>query len=397
MVRTYAIADGEGGWHVMPGGLTRIAQREQRVVSMQQGGGSQDTWVRTARPVDTFSMLPTALRAEDLSSKRRIVSSRSAENLFWMGRYAERADQSVRLARSTLTLLSDDAREPSPVLDLLAILCEEAGLVPDDVPSPMKSLTVFQRTLIAGLADPRGHGIAFSLAAFVRAASQIRDRLSADHWRLAAASVTSFEADCARTVVGDSVSPDEAIAALGRLAVHLSAITGAQVDQMTRDDGWRLMTIGRYLERLGTLARVLQLAFETGSLARDDGHDFVLQLFDSTITYRALYQRRLEVLPLIDLLVQESANPRSLGGIARRLSNQIERLGAPGADSLMAHLPVVAHWPGLGELSETDGRGRHARLLDLSSRLVSGSHALSNAISARYFSHAFEEFRAVNA
>jgi len=364
---------------------------------MQQGGGSQDTWVRTAGPVDTFSMLPARLRVEDLASKRRVVSSRSAENLFWIGRYAERADQAVRLARATLTLLSDDARAPSPVLDLLATLCREAGLVPDNVPSPVQSLTVFQRTLIAGLADRRTRGIAFSLAAFVRAAGQIRDRLSADHWRLAASSVTGFEDDCARTVVGDSYSADEAIAALGRLAVHLSAIIGAQFDHMTRDDGWRLMTIGRYIERLGTLARVLQLAFTTDALGRDDGHDFILQLFDSTITYRALYQRRLEVLPLIDLLVQESANPRSLGGIARRLSNQIERLGAPGADDLQAYLPAVAQWPELGELAATDAEGRHARLLEFTARLVKGSHALSDAISARYFSHAFAEFRAVNA
>jgi len=269
--------------------------------------------------------------------------------------------------------------------------------VPDNMPSPMQSLTVFQRTLIAGLADRRMRGIAFSLAAFVRAAGQIRDRLSADHWRLAASSVTGFEDDCARTVVGDSYSADEAVAALGRLAVHLSAIIGAQFDHMTRDDGWRLMTIGRYIERLGTLARVLQLAVDTDALGRDDGHDFVLQLFDSTITYRALYQRRLEVLPLIDLLVQESANPRSLHGIARRLSNQIERLGAPGADGLMAYLPAMAQWPELRELGETDAEGRYARLLELAARLARGSHALSDAISARYFSHAFVEFRAVNA
>ena len=174
--------------------------------------------------------------------------------------------------------------------------------------------------------------------------------------------MTSFEGDCARTVVGESYSTDEAIAALGRLAVHLSAIIGAQFDHMTRDDGWRLMTIGRYIERLGTLARVLQLAFDTGALGRDDGHDFVLQLFDSTITYRALYQRRLEVLPLIDLLVQESANPRSLHGIARRLSNQIDRLGAPGADGLKAYLPSIAQWPELKELGETDADGRYPRL-----------------------------------
>ncbi len=92
MVRVFAINDGSGGWHVMPGGLTRIAQREQRVVSMQRGGASQDTWVQTAGPVDTFSMLPTPLRPEELAGRRRIVSSRAAENLFWMGRYAERTD-----------------------------------------------------------------------------------------------------------------------------------------------------------------------------------------------------------------------------------------------------------------------------------------------------------------
>jgi len=123
----------------------------------------------------------------------------------------------------------------------------------------------------------------------------------------------------------------------------------------------------------------------------------VLQLFDSTITYRALYQRRLEVLPLIDLLVQEPANPRSLGGIARRLSNQIERLGAPGAEGLKACLPAMAQWPELGNLGEADAEGRHEGLLQLTMQLVSSSHALSDAISARYFSHAFAGFRAVNA
>jgi uncharacterized alpha-E superfamily protein len=347
--------------------------------------------------VDTFSMLPAPLRAEDLAAQRRIVSSRSAENLFWIGRYAERADQSVRLARATLTLLSDDARTPSPVLELLATLCHEADLVPDNVPSPMQSLTVFQRTLIARLGDRSARGIAFSLAAFVRAAGQIRDRLSADHWRLAAASVTSFEGDCARTVVGESYSTDEAIAALGRLAVHLSAIIGAQFDHMTRDDGWRLLTIGRQIERLATLARALHLAFEKRTLEREDGYDFVLRLFDSTITYRALYQRRFEVLPLIDLLVQERANPRSLFGVASRLSGQIGRLGTPGADSLRAFLPADAQWPTLAQVGAPDAGGRPAPLLELTQRLVSGSRALSDAISARYFSHAFDAFSAVNA
>jgi len=392
MVRVYAIADATSGWHVMPGGLTRIALREQRVVSMQKGGGSQDTWVRTSGTVDTFSMLPMPLRAEELAGQRRIVSSRSAENLFWMGRYAERADQSVRLARTALTLIGDNARSPSPLLQMLATLCEEQGLVPEGVPSPTQSVAVFERTLISALSDPGARSVSYNLAAMVRAASHIRDRLSADHWRLLSSSVEELGAGA-----GEAHSTDEAIAALGRLAVHLSAIAGNQLDHMTRDDGWRLMTIGRQLERLETLARVLGLAFEAGALGREDGYDFLLQLFDSTITYRALYQRRLEVPPLADLLVQEQANPRSLRGVARRVSNQIERLGAPGAEELQAYLPRQRDWLGLAELTAVDADGRYSALLQLAARLVSGSRALSDAIGARYFSHAAEAFRGMNA
>ena len=396
MLRVYAIGDGAGQWHVMPGGLTRIAMTEQRVVSMQRGGASQDTWVRTVEPVDSFSMLPTPLRADELPGPRRIVSSRAAENLFWMGRYAERADQAVRLARAALTLIGDDARAPSPVLDALAVLCEEQGLVPAAVPSPAKSVAVFERTLISALADRKGSSVAFNLAALVRSAGHIRDRLSADHWRLVAATADRFAADCANAVADDVFSADEAVAALGQLAVQLSAITGAQIDHMTRDDGWRLMTIGRQLERLGTLARALHLLFETQAIAREDGYDLALQLFDSTITYRALYQRRFEVPPLIDLLVQESANPRSLRGIARRLTEQIERLGTPGAANLLPHLPAQDAWPELKPLTATGPDGRHAALLELTDRLVHGTRALSDAIGASYFSHASDNFRTVN-
>ena len=398
MVRVFAISDGGGGWHVMPGGLTRIAQREQRVVSMQRGGSSQDTWVQTAGPVSTFSMLPTPLRPEELAGRQRIVSSRAAENLFWMGRYAERADTSVRLARSALTLLGDDARAPSPVLGALATMCEEQGLVPHDVPSPAQSVTVFERTLIAGLADAQEQpSVAYTLEALVRSAGHIRDRLSADHWRLIASTSQRFRADCATAAADQVFSSDEAVAALGHLAVQISAITGAQVDHMTRDDGWRLLTIGRQLERLGTLARALQVLFSTGAATRDDGFDLILQLFDSTITYRALYQRRLEATPLIDLLVQEQANPRSLRGVARRLGEQIERLGAPGAHELLRFLPAPQEWPNLESLCRLDGAGDNAALLHFCERLVDGSRKLSDAIGARYFSHASAEFRTVHA
>jgi uncharacterized circularly permuted ATP-grasp superfamily protein/uncharacterized alpha-E superfamily protein len=397
MVRVYAISDGAGGWHVMPGGLTRVAQQEELVVSMQRGGSSQDTWVQTDGTVSAFSMLPRPLRAEELVAQRRIVSSRAAENLFWMGRYTERADYTVRLARAALTLIGDVIRAPSPAIDALTLLCEEEGLVPSGTPAPKKSFNVFERTLVAGLMDEHASSVAHNLVQLLRTASHIRDRLSADHWRLISATAASYGGAYARAMGDGLMSADQAVATLGRLAEHLAAITGAQVDRMTRDDGWRLLTIGRQLERLNALARALHAMLSEGAVLRDDGFDLLLLLFDSTITYRSLHQRRLEMPPLIDLLVQEHANPRSLRGVTRRIIEQIERLGAPGAADLLQHLPALHEWPPLTALCEADADGRYTHLLALSARLADGSYELSDAIGARYFSHASDAFRTVRA
>jgi hypothetical protein len=104
MVRVYAIAGPGGHWQVLPGGMTRVAQGEDASVSMQRGGTSLDTWVMTDGEVDTFSMLPRPLRVQDIAGRSRPVSSRTAENLFWLGRYTERAEHLVRLSRQVLAL-----------------------------------------------------------------------------------------------------------------------------------------------------------------------------------------------------------------------------------------------------------------------------------------------------
>ena len=122
MVRVYAIADAGGRWHVLPGGMTRVARREDSSVSMQRGGTSLDTWVLTDGPVDTFSMLPQRLQVDDILARRQPVTSRTGENLFWLGRYTERTEKLVRLARATLLLIDADGDAPPPVLQALSAL-----------------------------------------------------------------------------------------------------------------------------------------------------------------------------------------------------------------------------------------------------------------------------------
>jgi uncharacterized circularly permuted ATP-grasp superfamily protein/uncharacterized alpha-E superfamily protein len=393
MVRAYAIVDAAGGWHALPGGLTRIAARHRQGVSMQRGGSSADTWVQASGPIDTFSMLPEPLRPGDLAHRRRTVSSRAAENLFWMGRYSERSEVGVRLARVALTLLADDADMSPALLAVMHRLCVRHGLVPEGVPTPAQSLAVFERTLIAGLAGrDDSFGLAFNLTALVRAGAQIRDRLAAEHWRLLVGAAAVLGAPTGRR---SARSSDEVIRTLTDLAFRLAAITGAQTDRMTRDDGWRLLTAGRQIERLGSLSFALQAVFESKAIFDDDGFDLLLALFDSRITYRALYQRRQEIPPLLDLLVQDAANPRALACIAGVLRAEIARLPTGDAEHLAALLPDASGWPPLADLCAVDEAGRFERLFEFTGELQASAAQLSNAIEERFFSHAIDAFRRV--
>jgi len=390
MVRVFAIADAGGRWHALPGGLTRIAGRAQRVVSMQRGGSSLDTWVQTDGHVDRYSMLPGLLRPEDLARQRRPVTSRAAENLFWMGRYAERADHTARLAHAALTLLTGDTAPAPTVLAVLGRLCVEHGLVPANAPQPAQGAAVFERTLLALLQDPNAGSVAFNLAALQRAGSQIRERLSGEHWRLLQLALERFAQ--ASQAPGESATRAGrgrglALDALRRLSVDLAAVTGAQADRMTRDDGWRLLTVGRQIERLACLTSAL-IAFEsTGALADDAGFDLLLTLADSTVTFRALYQGRQELAPLLYLLVADADNPRALACVVEHLRAELQRLPPPTAELLALLVPPIA-WPSLKALCTPDAAQRLPALAELAQALRAAAFALSDAAGARYFSHA---------
>jgi uncharacterized circularly permuted ATP-grasp superfamily protein/uncharacterized alpha-E superfamily protein len=402
LVRVYAMTDGRGGWHVMPGGLTRVATRRDAAqdawLSMQHGSVSVDTWVMTEGQVDATTLLPRPLSAADLARTRRTVTSRAAENLYWLGRYTERADNSVRLARITLESLNN----ANPVmLDALGKLALRNGLIGGGVPSPTQSVRVFERSLVHAMADPSALSIAFNLRALRQCAQALRERLSVEHWKLIDAVGRNFEerlaavlsprvATAASGGTGHAVeSVSDVMEVLQRAATHLAAITGAQSDRMTRDDGWRLLSIGRQTERLDFLAQALMLGVQLDLPAREDGFALLLGLFDSTITYRAQFQARRELPPLLHLLVLELDNPRSLAGVARTLRDRVTRLArheARWVQRVLDELPAPDEWS-LEDLCAEDGDGRHAALLAALRNLSERTLALSAEVGRRLFSH----------
>jgi uncharacterized circularly permuted ATP-grasp superfamily protein/uncharacterized alpha-E superfamily protein len=387
MVRVYAIADGGGRWHVLPGGMTRVAQREDTSVSMQRGGSSLDTWVLTDGPVDTFSMLPQRLQVDDIAQRRRPVSSRTGENLFWLGRYTERTEQLVRLARATLLAIDADSDADEPVQRALAAMAIRNGLAPKGVPTPAQSVTLFERALFAGLADVKeSFSVAYNLRALEQASQALRERLSAEQWGLIR---TMGEAFALALDVGPDELPTlpQVLPALDRLALQLAAVTGAQTDRMTRDHGWRLLTVGRLLERLIGLTTRMQAFLEAGALGSAAGIDLLLELFDSAITFRARYQRHEDLLAITDLLVLDTANPRAYGGVLRRLRTELKKLpgSATSLEPLLARLPAEGAGLTLESLRGASDAQIALRLQQLSAALTETAELLADEIGSRYF------------
>ncbi|WP_241026610.1 alpha-E domain-containing protein, partial [Burkholderia sp. Se-20378] len=364
---------------------------------MPRGGSTVDTWVMTEGIVDSTTLLQTHLGPDDLVERPRAIASRAAENLFWLGRYTERATNLMRLARAALERLRGEDDVDSPAhLELLDTLCRDTGLIAADAPNAVDAPRAFQHTLATSLtrgAD-RTSGIASCLFGMRGAAAAIRERLSSDQWRLID-DATQLFADSAGQPEAEEQIGNEALQLLERLGLLLGAITGAQTDNMTRDDGWRLLSIGRQIDRLDFLCSVLKAAFDEGAVNRQDGFELVLELFDSTITFRSRFQRGFDVAPLLSLVVLDTDNPRSLGWVVQALRGRltkVERSEGYALSELAETIPDVPAWS-LHELCETADGGRHDKLLDALDTTVKAVWELSNRIGERYFSHVREAGR----
>jgi uncharacterized alpha-E superfamily protein len=168
---------------------------------------------------------------------------------------------------------------------------------------------------------------------------------------------------------------------------QLAAITGAQTDRMVRDDGWRLLSIGRHVERLGFLSSALSLAFASGGLDHPQKDDAVytglLALFDSTITFQSQYQQNRSLPSLLALLVEDTDNPRSLAWVAQTLRGRLSKLAGSGAeelDGLARRVPNPATWV-------TNELPTRERLQTELQQCLQAVYTLSDAIGARYFTH----------
>jgi uncharacterized alpha-E superfamily protein len=241
--------------------------------------------------------------------------------------------------------------------------------------------------------------VGYSLRAVRLAGSSVRERLSMEHWNVIVRAEEELTQSCAQLTQSGDYSPLEALRVLKVASDHMAAITGAQTDRMSRDDGWRLLSIGRHIERLGFLAQSLARGFETESVLTDGGFEALISLFDSTISFHAQYQQSHDVAAMVELLVLDRDNPRSLGWVAQTLRGRLAKLSGslPNELSELSLLvPDPASW-GLAQLCERDSAGQYAVLSQLLQSCVQTAFDLSEDVGAIYFTHSVDTKHSVGA
>jgi uncharacterized alpha-E superfamily protein len=264
-------------------------------------------------------------------------------------------------------------------------------LVQPGVPSALQAQRVFERSLIASLASSDGAtSVGFNMRSIKLSASMVRERLSEEHWNIIVRAESEFFARCARHADRGEYTSEAALHVLKSASDHLAAITGAQTDRMTRDDGWRLLSIGRHVERLVFLCNALAGGVEARAIFQDGGFEGMLALFDSTITFHAQYQQSRDLAAMVDLLVLDRDNPRSLAWVTHTLRGRLARLAGEPAGvlgTLSLSLPDPQVWQ-LERLCEVpQGQSVPPALLELMKQLRDTALQVSDDISTTYFTH----------
>jgi uncharacterized circularly permuted ATP-grasp superfamily protein/uncharacterized alpha-E superfamily protein len=333
VLRSFAVAQG-GGYQVLSGGLVRVApEPDSLLVSSQAGALTKDAWVLASRRTHVAEQLP--FEGPPLEMRHVVISPRMAEDFFWLGRYTERAEATARTLRAIRDRNADfnDRGEPAGEVcleALLVALTKVTTTYPGFVgPAGATLRAQPYRELWALATDARRPGtLAHSLEALTGATRAVRDQLSSDTWLMITAldsAVRELSPDRNGTLPGDVVMGEQ----LTRVLACLLALSGLSAESMVRDLGWHFMESGRRLERAVQVVALLHATMVAERTPEVDGLvvESVLLSTESIITYRRRYASRPEVATVLELLLVDRENPRSV-------AHALDRLGAN-----LSHIP----------------------------------------------------------
>lgn len=391
-LRSFVVAN-DDEFAVMPGGLTRVSSSlESLRLSLVEGHHSKDTWVLSDGPVAPITLLK---RTDDDVPLRRggaDLPSRVAEQFFWLGRQAERAESLARLLRIVTLKLTSEADSASLVElpSLLRVLAEggqiEPGFVVDEI---RQQLPAIERVLpLSVFDDQQPHALRATVSKLAHLASMVRDRISLDTWRILRQTNEQFWPS--------TTQPDLAgmLEKLDLLLRNMSALTGLVLENMTRTQAWRFLQLGRRIERCLQTASLIRIMLQGRGAAEYAVLEALLEVADSIMTYRSRYLARVQLGPVLDLLVTDESNPRSIAfqlvncvGHVEQLPRDADEAEDSAETRLAKSLLDMVRKVDSQTLARDYNQGDREQLDWLFMKLESTLPKLSDAVSHRYLLH----------
>jgi len=357
---------------------------------MQRGGHSKDAWVLWDSPVDPYTMLRPRDEPVQLRRIPRVVPSSVADNTYWLGRYVERAENIARILRSMIPgVRRAEEAEIASLLRLHGCLGSRSGSAPKSRRKPL-TFNGLEKELLSLLTDSdRYDSLPSTLAEVGRIGGNVRERLSADMMLLIGQLRNAMEGQTSKELLDYKMT-------LTSCLELLSAFSGMERENINRGPGWLFMSIGRRVERAIYITRQLREVTQPRPPEDWSYLERLLEVADSSMTYRTRYYTTLQPLAVLDVLMADETNPRSLDFQLDHLVELYEKLPRHLTADLLAMQNALAL------LRNIDLQGIS---YPVSGKASSNSHALtqldlylgelagllpswSNNLSARYFSHA---------
>lgn len=388
-VRSFLVRNGDD-YLSLPGGLARVASEPHLLEKSTNGERSQDVWILAEKPIEEVSLLSPPGQLVRLRRSGAELPSRVADNLFWLGRNVERAEGSARLLRTLLASVTGENDSGPEIRALLRALAEQGQIDPDyAIPGLDEALPAIELMLPIAINDTsRPKSLRTTIRETFRLISIVRDRMSLDAWRI----IHRIE----ETSGKNSTELAEVLEFLDRLILDLVAFSGLAAESMTRTQGWRFLDLGRRLERAWQSCMLLRSTLTGVAEEEQQVLEAVLQTADSMMTYRSRYMANVQMAPVLDLLLTDETNPRSVAYQLVGIVNHVNEL--PRSEQLQAVLNPeqklalslqnsvrLADVYELSQESSHDERGSLDRLLK---RLVDQLPRLSDAVSGRFLIHA---------
>lgn len=391
-LRSFAVAQ-EESYAVMPGGLARVSPTLGPLeLSLLDGERSKDCWVLADGPVAPVSLLTAP--DEDLELRRGGVdlSSRAAEHFFWLGRLAVRAEALAKLLRSVARrLASEEEAERIPELPhLIRILAEQGQIEPGYVVDEIRlRLPAIEKQLPRSAFDESSSGgVRAAITSLANLAATVRDLMSLDSWRVIRQMDEDFRPSPGRNPFLDMLDKIDV------LLIHLAAYAGQVAESMTRTHAWRFHDLGRRLERALQEAALLRGMLADGGARDPETLEALLEIADSVMTYRSRYASRFQLGAVLDLMVCDETNPRSVAYQLVQLAAhsaevpQDPRSAAQSADQgLAGALLSIIRRTDIRATARDYERGETGPLDTLLGDVEATLPELSDLISHRYFFH----------